>query len=109
MWQLRRTNQSLDQSQDALLGFFDVLLTSCDLSMASALSHYWCVVTHLDFALLVHGLLLLGTVLLLLPFLNFIEKVHSDTELVSQPVNTDSLRTNNSTDIFPIDLKFRRL
>lgn len=107
MWQLRGTNQSLDLSQDTLLGFLDVLLTSCDLRTASALSHHWYVVTHLDFGLLVHGLLPLGTVLLL--FLNLIGKVHSDTELVSQSVNTNTLRTNNSTDIFPVDLKFRRL
>lgn len=107
MWQFRRTNQSLDLCQDALLGFLDILLTSCDLGKLSALSHNLCIVTDLKFGLLVKGLLLLGTVLVLV--LNLIVKVHFDTKLVSQLVNTNSLRTNNSTDIFPVDFKFCKL
>lgn len=107
MWQTRRTNQSLHLSQDTLLGFLDVLLTSCDLSMASALPLNLCVLTDLDFGLLVNGLLLLRTVLLLLR--NLVGKIHSDTKLVSQLLDTDSLRTNDSTDIFFVDIKFRRL
>jgi hypothetical protein len=107
MWQIRGTNHFLDLSQDALLGFLGVLLTSCDLSMVSALPLNLCAVTDLDFGLLMNGLLLLGTVLLLL--LNPVENIHSDTKLVSQPLDTDSLRTNDSTDMFLVNLKFRKL
>lgn len=65
------------------------------------------VVTYLESGLLVNGLLLLGAIPFLL--LNFIENVHSDTELVSQPIDPEPLRTNNSTDKLPVNLKFCRL
>jgi len=107
MSQVRGTNQSLDLRQDAVLGFLDFLLTSCYLSMASVPSHNPCAVTDLEFGLLVNGFLLLGGVLLLL--LNRVRNIHSDTKLVSQPVDTDSMRTDNSTDIFPVYLKFCKL
>lgn len=63
--------------------------------------------TDLNFGLLVNGFLLLGAVSLLL--LDLVGNVHSDAELVSQLVNTDPLRANNSTNIFPIDLKLCEL
>lgn len=81
MGNTRNTNQSLDLSQDTLLGFLDILLASGDLIMVSALSLNLCVVTDLDLGLLVNGLLLFGTLLLLL--FNLIGNIHVNTELVS--------------------------
>lgn len=49
--------------------------------MVSALSLNLCVVTDLDLGLLVNGLLLFGTLLLLL--FNLIGNIHVNTELVS--------------------------
>lgn len=62
---------------------------------------------YLDSGLLLNSLLLFTGLFLFL--VNIIRNVDFDTELVTKPVDTSPLRTNNPAYVLPVDLEFCRL
>jgi hypothetical protein len=83
------THKAFKLSQDALLGFLDVLLAASDL----------------DFGALMRSLLLLATVLFLL--IHLVRDIHLNTELITELVDTRSLGTNNASNKFTLNVKLR--
>lgn len=72
--------------KDALLGLFDILLTTSDL----------------DFGFLSDRFLLLAVKFLVL----FIIDIDPNSQLVPKPVYTSTLSTDNTTNVFTADFEF---
>lgn len=53
------------------------------------------------------GLLLLADLLFLV--IRFVRDIHLDTQLISQFIDTSTLSTDDTTDIFPFNLELGRL